>query len=409
MDWNDTPQQAEFRSSILVLLHSRLPEHYRELATSTRLSSETSWQSDRISEDPAIRDAALDWASALRERGWVAAHWPREHGGAGLSVMEQYILNSELARAGAPTVGDSGVRMLGPALIVHGTQELQREHLPRILSAERMWAQGFSEPSAGSDLASLTTRALRDGDEYVVNGQKIWTSGAHRADWLFVLVRTDPEAPKHRGISFLLMDRHSEGLSVRPLINMGWRHGFNETFFEDVRVPAENRVGEENRGWYVAMTLLDHERSNVGRAVTVQRTIASLIRHVVATRASDPDGGGAPPLHARAHIADRWIESEVQLQFALRIATMQNAGRLATHEASVAKLFLSQLRQRVGQTGTAVLGLYAHLWSEDEPRAPMHAAFTRSYVEAVSATIAGGTAEIQRGIIATRGLGLPRG
>src|SRR5690606_21110899 len=182
----------------------------------------------------------------LAERGWIAPHWPKEYGGAGLTPMEQFIFKQEMAQAQAPAVGGMGVSLLGPTLIVHGTEEQRAEHLPRILSGEVAWAEGYSEPGAGSDLASLQARAIRDGDEYVINGQKIWTSGAHTADWLFALVRTDPEAPKHRGISFLMMDRNTPGITVRPLINMGWTHGFNETFVEDVHVPAKHLVGDEN-------------------------------------------------------------------------------------------------------------------------------------------------------------------
>ena len=264
MEWLDSPDQAHFRAQVRAVIESRLPARYREMAASDAPTEEQPWQVDRISEDPEHRAAAEEWRAALSARGWVAPHWPPEYGGAGLSPMNQFILSEEMARAGAPRVGGTGVGILGPALIIHGSEEQKREHLPRILSGERVWAQGFSEPGAGSDLASLQTRAVRDGDEWVINGQKIWTTLAHTVDWLFALVRTDPEAPKHRGISFLMMDKATPGITVRPLINAAFRHNFNETFFEDVRVPASHLVGEENRGWYVAMTLMDFERSNVG-------------------------------------------------------------------------------------------------------------------------------------------------
>jgi len=190
------------------------------------------------------------------------------------SPMEQFVLNQELARAGAPGVGGSGVALLGPTLILHGTAAQRAKYLPPILAGEVTWAQGYSEPGAGSDLASLQTRAERDGDDFILNGQKIWTSGAHAADSIFALVRTDLQAPKHRGISFLLLeDIHAPGITVRPLIDMGGRHYFNEVFFDDVRVPARNLVGELNRGWYVGMTLLDFERSNIGGAVGARRTL----------------------------------------------------------------------------------------------------------------------------------------
>src|SRR5690606_38161737 len=183
------------------LIEQRLPERYR--VSTGAGEGPGSWQADRISKDPVAQQAANEWASALAERGWIAPHWPKEYGGAGLTPMEQFIFKQEMAQAQAPGVGGMGVSLLGPTLIVHGTEEQRAEHLRRILSGELAWAEGYSEPGAGSDLASLQTRAIRDGDDYVINGQKIWTSGAHTADWLFALVRTDPEAPKHRGISFL--------------------------------------------------------------------------------------------------------------------------------------------------------------------------------------------------------------
>ena len=257
---------------------------------------------------------------------------------------------------------------------------------------------------------------MRDGDEYVVNGQKIWTSGAHLADWLYVLTRTDPDAPKHRGISFLLIDKSTPGISVRPLINMGWSHGFNETFFEDVRVPVKNRVGEENRGWYVGATLLDFERSNIDGAVHTRRELTELLDY-----ARSEAGRGRSRLAGfdslRHEVAQDYVETEVLFNFSFRIISMQDAGQVPNYEASTAKLFASELRQRVARTGTKVFGLYAMLWQNQHPAegaqsldyAPMDGQFTKRYVGSVSGTIAGGTSEIQRNVIATRGLGLPRG
>jgi alkylation response protein AidB-like acyl-CoA dehydrogenase len=405
MDWNDTPEQAAFRSEVRTLIQERLPERYRK---SGEEGERGGWQVDRKSDNPEAKQAAIDWANALASKGWVAPHWPKEYGGAGMSPMEQFIFNQEMATAGAPGVGGMGVQMFGPTLIVHGNEEQKAEHLPRILSGEVAWAQGYSEPGSGSDLASLQTRAVRDGDEYVINGQKIWTSGAHTADWLFALVRTDADAPKHRGISFLMMDRNTPGITVRPLINMGWTHGFNETFFEDVHVPARNLVGEENRGWYVGASLLDFERSNISGAIASRRTINTLLEYVKSdegkakSRVAESD-----PL--RHEVAEDYLETEVGFQYSFRIISMQNSGLIPNYEASTAKMFMSELGQRTARTGTKVFGLYANLWDEKDERAPMNARFTQSYVMSIPGTIAGGTSEIQRNIIATRGLGLPRG
>jgi alkylation response protein AidB-like acyl-CoA dehydrogenase len=411
MDWKDTQEQAAFRGEVQQLITSGLPKRYRE--------GHGEWVQDRKSSDADTRGAAVEWQNALAAKGWIAPHWPKEYGGAGLTPMEQFIFKQEMALAGAPSVGGQGVSQLGPTLIVHGSPEQKAAHLPKILSGEVNWQQGYSEPGAGSDLASLQTRAVRDGDDYVVNGQKIWTSGAQYADWLYVLVRTDPDAPKHRGISFLLVDIHTPGLSIRPLIDMSGHHHFNETFFEDVRVPAKNRVGEENRGWYVGATLLDFERSNITGAITSRKSIRKLIDYV-----HTDEGKGRSRLAElgtlRHQIADRYIESEVQFQFSFRIISMQSAGLIPNYEASVSKLFNSELNQKLARTGTQVFGLYGMFWGDDDddrntwqtpfnPWAPLHGQYTQDYVRSVPSTIAAGTSEIQRNIIATRGLGLPRG
>jgi alkylation response protein AidB-like acyl-CoA dehydrogenase len=400
MDWKDSADQAAFRAQVRGVIETKLPERYR--------AGHGEWERDRKSEDPTAQKAAIDWGKALAEYGWVAPHWPEEYGGAGLSPMEQFIFKQEMATSGAPAVGGQGVSQLGPTLIVHGSEEQKKEHLPKILSGEVDWRQGYSEPGAGSDLASLQTRAIRDGDEYVINGQKIWTSLAHLADWLYVLVRTDPDAPKHRGISFLLVDKKTPGITVRPLIDMSNRHHFNETFFEDVRVPVQNRVGDENRGWYVGVTLLDFERSNITGAVATKRTLNRLLDYV-----RTEDGKAKSQLERNAplrlEVADRFIETDVMFNFSFRIISMQNRGLIPNYEASVSKLFNSELNQRTARTGTKVFGLYSNIWNAKDERAPMESEFTNSYLSSVSSTIAAGTSEIQRNIIATRGLGLPRG
>ena len=411
MDWNDTPQQAAFRSEVLDLIESGLPAGYRE--------RKCEWVQDRKSDDEGIRETAIAWQNALAGKGWIAPHWPQEYGGAGLSPMEQFIFKQEMALAEAPAVGGQGVSQLGPTLIVHGSDEQKSTHLPRILSGEVNWQQGYSEPGAGSDLASLQTRAVRDGDDYVINGQKIWTSGAQYADWLYLLVRTDPDAPKHRGISFLLVEIDAPGLTIRPLIDMSGHHHFNETFFEDVRVPAQNLIGDENRGWYVGATLLDFERSNITGAITSRKSIRKLVDYVHTDEGRERSRLAESDT-LRHRVAECYIESEVQFQFSLRIISMQNAGQIPNYEASTSKLFNSELSQKLARTGTQVFGAYGVLWGHDNdarntyndpenPWAPLAGSYTQAYVRSVPATIAAGTSEIQRNIIATRGLGLPRG
>lgn len=401
MNWNDSPEQAQFRTAVRELIEARLPQRYKHAAQHGG-PGERAWENDRKSSDAAARQAAIEWHAALAEKGWVAPHWPKAYGGGGMSPMEQFVLNQEMANAGAPAVGGSGVAMLGPTLILHGNEEQRKKYLPPILAGEATWAQGYSEPGAGSDLASLQTRAARDGDDFILNGQKIWTSAAHTADAIFALVRTDPTAPKHRGISFLLIDDiKAPGISIRPLVDMNGRHYFNEVFFEDVRVPAANLVGEENRGWYVAMTLLDFERSNIGGAIGAKRTLRRLLDVV----AADPLLSERLRVSVLRHeIAQRFIEAEVMYQFSMRIISMQNRGQLPNDEASMAKLYNSELSQRVAQTCMQVIGLRGQVVEDDG-----EGSFGRLYLGMVPATIRGGTSEVQRNVIATRGLGLPRG
>ena len=406
MDWSDSPEQAEFRKEVRDFIQKELPQAYRSGEDGGE-GFEGGWQADRKSEDPKRRETAMQWADALSKKGWIAPAWPKEYGGAGLTTIEQFIYNQEMAEVAAPMPGGMGVSMIGPTMIVHGTDEQKAEHLPKIRSGEVAWAQGYSEPGAGSDLASLQTRAVRDGDEYVVNGQKIWTSGGHQADWLFALVRTDPEAPKHRGISFLVMDIKSPGLSLRPLINMGWKHHFNETFFEDVRVPVKNRIGEENRGWYVGMTLLDFERSGIAGAISYKRSLDQVKKFLDSNegkqfRRQDFDA-------VRLEMADRAIETQILFNFAFRIVSIQNRGLVPNYEASVNKMYGAELHQRLSRTETKAWGLYGNVWDPKSKYAPMKAEHVQDYVGSVPHTIFSGSNEIQRNVIATRGLGLPRG
>jgi alkylation response protein AidB-like acyl-CoA dehydrogenase len=344
---------------------------------------------------------------------WTGISIPEQYGGIGYGYLELCCVAEELGRAVAPVPFSSSVYLATEAILAAGSEEQKKKYLPDILSGAKAYAQGYSEPGSGSDLASLQTRAVRDGDEYVINGQKIWTSGAHHADALFALTRTDPDAPKHRGITFLVIDDiKTPGLTIRPLINMAWKHGFNETFFEDVRVPVANVIGEENRGWYVGATLLDFERSNISGAVAQKRTINSLLAY---TKSEDGksksklSGRGGESTALRNEVAERFIETGVGENFSFRIISMQNRGLIPNYEASTAKMFISEAGQRLQRTGTKLFGLYSNIWEPTDRYAPAKSAFTQGYVTSVPATIAAGSSEIQRNIIATRGLGLPRG
>jgi alkylation response protein AidB-like acyl-CoA dehydrogenase len=323
-----------------------------------------------------------------------------EYGGFGLTQIEQLIFKEELMRAGG-TFPATGVNLVGPTLMVHGSDAQRAEHLPRIAAGVAHWCQGFSEPGAGSDLASLQTRAVRDGDDFIVNGQKIWTSRAHRADWMLLLTRTDPDAPKHRGITMFLVDMKSPGIQVRPIQQLTGRAGFNEVFLDNVRVPAENMVGELNRGWYAATTTLDFERSGVERNLIAERDWSRIY-----TAVREAPGTAAAQARIRRELAELKIEVEVGRWLARRVAWLQTMGRVPNFEASMSKGFNSEVGQRVSEFGVNAFGLSGQLNEGTSSAMGGQAAFR--YLDARRLTVAQGTAEIQRNIIATRGLGLPR-
>ncbi|MCA9848582.1 MAG: acyl-CoA dehydrogenase family protein [Dehalococcoidia bacterium] len=396
MDFADSPEQAAFRQEVVEFFDKNFPE---ELVADPNIDPRTEGRRRGGGE------AMKKWRAALVEKGWIAPAWPKEYGGANLSPMEQFILNEETARRGAPTVR---VPDVGSTIMVHGSEEQKKEFLPPMVRGETVWCQGYSEPGSGSDLASLQTRAVRDGDDFVINGQKIWTSGAHLANWIFALVRTDPEAPKHRGITYLLAPMDTPGISIRPLVQMNDARGFNETFFEDVRVPVKNAVGEINRGWYVGATHLDFERSSIGQSVGHTRTLGELTDFVKSTPQSRLGQVDAP----RLELADRYVEAQVATLFSQRVISMQARGLIPNYEASMAKAYSTEFSQRIARTATRLLGLYGGVRGDeahDGKNAPMGGRWATMYLSTVSATIAGGTSEIQRNVIATRGLGLPRG
>ncbi len=351
----------------------------------------------------------LAWRKKVADKGWVAPAWPVEYGGAGMTIMQQFIYNLETARMRAPAaifIGALAVAVIGPTIIIYGSEEQKKQHIPPILRGETMWCQGFSEPGSGSDLASLQTRAVRDGDDYVINGQKIWTTLAHMSQHMLLLARTDPDVPKHKGLSYFIVDMKSPGITVRPLMNMAGSHEFNEVFFDNVRVPAANIVGEENRGWYQAVTTLDIERSNIGSAVGQHEAVKDLINFANENKNNGVVTVGRDP-SMRFELAERYLETEVSLMLSYRLVTMQNRGLIPNYEASATKLYSMELNQRIANTGLRVMGMYGQL-ARGHKRSPLKGRAEYTYVRAVANTIEGGTSEVQRNIIAQRGLGLPK-
>jgi alkylation response protein AidB-like acyl-CoA dehydrogenase len=401
MNWEDTPEEAVFRTEVRQFVAERFPAAYRpDPDAEHSLEPEDvwgyNWAADRLSTDQARREGANQWAAALAERGWITPHWPVEYGGAGLSAKQEFVLQEEMMRARVPTVNGIGAFLIGPTILAHGTDEQKAAHLPRIARGETAWAQGFSEPGAGSDLASLRTRAVLDGDHYVVNGQKVWTSLGVQADWLFVLVRTDPHAPKHKGITFLLVDKQTPGVTVRPITDIRGDKPFAEVFFDDARIPVANRVGEENRGWHVAMSALSFERAGIGATVKFEQALSTLVSYLTSHQDEVRPG-------VRLEIARRYAEVRVLYNLARYSASVEEPG----YEASANQLFGAELHQRLARTGAKAFGRLAELWQRED--APLGAAFTHLRLDSVAATFLGGTTEIQRNVIATRGLGLPKG
>ncbi|MBK6319218.1 MAG: acyl-CoA dehydrogenase family protein [Dehalococcoidia bacterium] len=400
MEFRDSPKETEFRAVVREFLDREFPAEFGDRPTEWGLFNGAG------RAQAGFVQFMRSWNTKLNERGWGAPAWPKEHGGGGLSVKEQFILSEEFAWRRAPRSGGIGHGWAGPTMMVYGTEEQKAEYLPKIISGEHIWCQLFSEPGAGSDLASLQTRAIRDGDDYVVNGQKIWTSGAQHAHMGILIARTNPDAPKHRGISYFLVDMKTPGIQVRPLINMLNSHEFNEVYFEDVRIPATSLLGEENRGWYLATTTLDFERSGIATSVAHQLIARDLVKY-----AKESEVGSHSVATSRAvrnELADRTIEAQVEALICYRIISMQERGEIPNKESSIAKLYSSELDVRLATTAMHLGGLFSQIMDRDDASA-MGGKFARFYMHSTTSPIGGGTSEVQRNIISMRGLGLPRG
>ncbi|MFT4570310.1 MAG: alkylation response protein AidB-like acyl-CoA dehydrogenase [Hyphomicrobiaceae bacterium] len=394
MDFSYTPEETAFRDELRAWLDARKAE-------------------GGISDHkPAGLDDAVAqgraWQRTLFDGGWCGIHWPRSYGGRGAGLVEQIIFQEELARAGSPQlINLLALTLVGPVIIAHGTEAQKKRYLEPILNAKEIWCQGYSEPGAGSDLASLSTRAVRDGDHYVVNGQKVWTSYAQYADFCILLARTDLDVPKHKGITMLIVDMKQPGIEVRPLTQLNGDAEFNEVYFEDVRVPVENVVGGEGQGWAMAMALLMHERATL----TFQRQLQSRVAmRDLLTFAQEFDTRGTRPADDpvwRQELARSWIDGEAMRLTALRHLTKQLKGNPPGPEGSMEKLFWSEMYQRTLMRAVGMCGAYSMLAPED-PRAPADGRWTHLMLYSRGRTIAAGTSEIQRGIIAQRVLGMPR-
>ncbi|MBI5336029.1 MAG: acyl-CoA dehydrogenase family protein [Burkholderiales bacterium] len=395
MDLDLTPDDLAFRDEVRAFVRAKLPDGIRRKVTSGL---------------HLTREEHVQWQRILNERGWGGPGWPREHGGPGWTATQQYIFEEECAAAGAPRLIPFGIKMVAPVIMAFGSPEQQKRFLPRILSAEDWWCQGYSEPGSGSDLASLKTKAVRvhdeKGDHYVVNGQKTWTTLGQHADWIFCLVRTDAQAKPQRGISFLLIDMKTPGITVRPIITLDGAHEVNEVWFEDVRVPVENLVGEENQGWTYAKFLLGHERANIAGIGIAKRELAR-IKRVAAQRQK----AGRPliddPLFA-ARIAQVEIDLMALEITNLRVLSAESEKRAPGPAASILKVKGTEIQQALSELLLLAAGTDALLWdaaalkgelpAPGEPGAdtPLAAA----YLNLRKLSIFGGSNEIQKNIVA---------
>jgi len=393
MDFNFSPEDEAFRAAFRAWLEQNL-----QYSTPAREPLADELEGDW--------DARVRWHRRLHQGGWMGIHWPREYGGRGATILQNVIYQDELERVGAalPFTG-FGISLLGPTLIHWGNDEQKRRHLPKILAGEEFWCQGYSEPNSGSDLASLQTRAVEDGDYFVVNGAKIWTSAAQHADWIFLLVRTDPDAPKHKGISYLLVDMKTPGITVRPLVQMNGARGFNQVFFEDVRVPRKNLVGEKNQGWQVAITTLMFERAS-GHDRGLLKQVAELVD--LARRVPRNGGRAWNDTSVRQRIAQLKAEGEAIRYTGYRQLTRQLKGLPPGAESSMLKLCATELALQIAVFGMELLGPYSQV-EAGSPFALDTGKWSQRMLAARGPTIYTGTNQIQHNIIGERVLGLPKG
>ncbi len=393
MDFAYTSSEEAFRQELREWLRVNLAEHRKTFPPSD----------DELSLHPdKAFDSSLAWHKRMYAGGWVGLHWPPEYGGRGAGLVERMIFTEELIAAGAPPgVNTIGLTMVGPAVMHHGTPAQKRRWLAPILSADEIWCQGFSEPGAGSDLASLGTRATLHGDHFVVTGQKVWTSNAHRSHACILLVRTDPAAAKHKGISCLLVDMRSPGIAIRPLVQITGDAEFNEVFFDQVRVPREHLLGALHGGWEVAITVLMYERMALGSTVILHQYIDRVLALSRRTESAARD-----PL-IRQRLADLYVAGRVLRLTGLRYVTRQLRGEVPGAEGSVLKLGLTEAYRQMAEVATQIIGPYHQLWRGD-PRAPDDGRWAFQALFALRFGIAGGTTEIQKNILGERLLGLPK-
>jgi alkylation response protein AidB-like acyl-CoA dehydrogenase len=399
MDLTLTPEQQSFREEVRSWLVQHIPQDWR-----ARVGASSS----DVPRAEAY-DFLKEWQRALHRAGFIGLTWPKDYGGRGLTFLEEVILQEEMALAKAPPVLNIlGIGMAGPTIIAYGTEEQKRRYPARILSCDEVWCQGYSEPNAGSDLAGLQTRAVRDGGDYLINGQKVWTTLAHVADFMMLLARTDQDAPRHQGITYFLLDMRSPGITVKPLRQLTGEAEFNEVFFDNVRVPESQVLGGVNQGWTVGLTTLMYERLALGFGLRVRLRIA-LDGLIELARRTDKNGNGITkdPL-VRQKIAQLWIDTECLKHTGARAITRLLRGEMPGPEASSGKMGWVETHQRLQELAMEIQGPYSQL-TKGTPWAIESGLWQYSFLRSRANSIEGGTTEIQKNIIGERLLGLPKG
>ena len=395
MDFRFTADEEAFRREVRRWLEQEIPHRWIELDPGVWEETEESW------------GLAREFQRKLGQKGWLAPAYPKEYGGLELSHMKRLILAEELAYSRAPLSIEVEVTVnwVAPSILLFGTEEQKKDYATAVAKGNIIFCLGYSEPNAGSDLASLQTRAVEAGDEYVINGQKTWCSYGHLADYCWLAARTDPDASRHEGISIFIVDMKTPGITIRPLMNILDRHSFNEVFFDDVRIPKENLVGQKNKGWYQLMIALDFERSSIGYAAGNQRMIEELVRYAKETSRNGEPLAQDPLI--RNELAQLVVENEVARMMAYNIAWMFSKGLHPSYESSMSMVFVSEVVRRTANAGMRILGHYGEL-DRDSKWAVLNARIMRMCLSSLSIGVGGGSNEIQRNIIAIRGLGLPR-
>ncbi len=385
MDFAPSAVQRTLRSAVREFLRRTLPvDGGREL------------------EDTWMVGFSKEFSAALGARGWIGYTWPKRYGGQEGAYLDRVVITEELLRAGAPVAAHwAGDRQIGPALLAYGSEEQRQEFLPRIIAADLVFCLGMSEPNAGSDLAALKTRAVADGDYYVIDGHKIWTSFAHQADFCYLVARTDAQAPKHKGISEFLVDMRTPGVTVRPIVDMSGEHHFNETFFEGVRIHKRYLIGQKNRGWYQIASQLDYERSGIERLLSNWCLLRDLGTYARA------HGLAADPIW-RDRLSRIHVELQIGRWHVYRVAWLLSSGVVPNTETALAKAYCTDVEQQIAALAGEVFGAHAQLLP-GSAAARLHGRVARALMFAPAYTIQGGTSNILRNIIALRGLGLPAG